>query len=514
MSTRIRITNTSKQPQDIGGRWLQPGGSDVFDLEQVPPEWRAAGVLVDVPDARAGEIERVGDALYVRKADGSRNVLVEAATTPGGGNRLSVAGQRIQTLNPRWWQHAQPQAIRRPLLTPGADAVEQYSAQGGTMSVVPALDTTFGGSAVELLCPAGGASVKAAGVDVQIDADLTLDDVIVMHLYVPPDREGYYNISGWLYQAGKTNARSATFETSALVMLPGVGHVAFARRLSEFTGGSGPLPAAGEYQNYKWLRLQANATAGTPESRLQVLHVEVVRGRTPMVCLTADDNQLSQKDIGARVFNSYGIPMTLFVMTDSPSSGSADHMTWDDLAWMTARGNVVCNHTTSHLRADPAFATVDQWAASVESARDVLISRGYEIGANHFAWCNGARSAPYIERAKKIGLLTARNLNARGINGSYGIPSPLDLPGILQTDRTAAQILADVDAITARGADCTIVTHSFHETTNAGQDMSRAEATTLAKGLRERAEAGTIIVGTVPELWARRQAEAGWSPEV
>lgn len=85
MSTRIRITNTSKQPQDIGGRWLQPGGSDVFDLEQVPPEWRAAGVLVDVPDARVGELERVGDALYVRKADGSRNVLVEAATLPGGG---------------------------------------------------------------------------------------------------------------------------------------------------------------------------------------------------------------------------------------------------------------------------------------------------------------------------------------------------------------------------------------------------------------------------------------------
>ena len=27
-------------------------------------------------------------------------------------------------------------------------------------------------------------------------------------------------------------------------------------------------------------------------------------------------------------------------------------------------------------------------------------------------------------------------------------------------------------------------------------------------------KAGTIIIGTVPELWARRQAEAGWSPEV
>ena len=35
MGTRIRITNNSKQPQDIGGRWVQPGASDVFDADQV-----------------------------------------------------------------------------------------------------------------------------------------------------------------------------------------------------------------------------------------------------------------------------------------------------------------------------------------------------------------------------------------------------------------------------------------------------------------------------------------------
>ena len=464
MSTRIRITNTSKQPQDIGGRWLQPGGSDVFDLEQVPPEWRAAGVLVDVPDARAGEIERVGDALYVRKADGSRNVLVEAAMGPGGGNRLSVAGARFHPLNPRWWSAVQPQAIRRPLITPGIDQLEQYAANGGSLEIAAALDTTFGPLAAELRHPDGGAATKGAGADCAIDADLTLDDVIVVHMYIPPDIGGIYNISGWLYQDGKTAARSVTFETSALVMLPGVGRVAFARRLSEFTGGSGPLPESGAYQNYKWLRIQANATAGSVASRIQVLHVEVMRGRRPMVCLTSDDNRISQKNIGARVFGSYGIPMTLYVMTDSPSSGSVDHMSWDDLAWMTSRGHVVCNHTTSHLRADPAYATVDEWAASVEAARDVLLGRGYAVGANHFAWCNGARSAPYVTRAREMGLLTCRNLNARGINGSYDIPSPQDIPGILQTARTASQILADVDAITARGGDCTIVTHAFHET--------------------------------------------------
>jgi len=85
MGTRIRITNNSKQPQDIGGRWVQPGASDVFDADQVAPEWRAGAVVVESDDPRAGELEREGDRLYVRKADGSRNSLVEAGIGPGGG---------------------------------------------------------------------------------------------------------------------------------------------------------------------------------------------------------------------------------------------------------------------------------------------------------------------------------------------------------------------------------------------------------------------------------------------
>lgn len=84
MGTRIRITNNSKQPQDIGGRWVQPGASDVFDADQVAPEWRAGAVVVESDDPRAGELEREGDRLYVRKADGSRNSLVEAGIGPGG----------------------------------------------------------------------------------------------------------------------------------------------------------------------------------------------------------------------------------------------------------------------------------------------------------------------------------------------------------------------------------------------------------------------------------------------
>lgn len=470
------------------------------------------GDVVDTPDSA------IKSWRYLGAGEWEPNDAVRYTTSPGGGNRLSVAGARFYPLNPRWWSAVQPQAIRRPLITPGLDGSptpELYSAQGGAMTTVEAADQTFGRHALELTCPEGGGATKAAGADVLIDADLTLDDVIVLHMYVPSDIGAYYNISVWLYQTGKTNARSATFETSSIIMMPGVGRVAFARRLSEFTGGTGPLPAdAAAYQNYKWLRVQANATAGGAAARIQLLHVEVLRKRRPMVVLTCDDNQLNQKTVGAPIFQSYGIPMTLFCMTNSPSSGSAEHMTWADLRWMSSRGHVVCNHTTSHLRAEAAYASPAQWAADVERARDALIAQGFADGASHFAWCNGVRSAPYIAEARRIGLLTARSLNSRGVHGTHGIPTPLDMPSVLQTGKTAAQILSEVDLETARGGDCVITTHFFHETTHDGQTMSRAEATALAKGLRERAEAGTIIIGTVPELWARRQAEAGWSPEI
>lgn len=44
---RRKITNTSISPIQIAGRWIQPGGIDTFDVEQLPPEWKNAGVVVD-----------------------------------------------------------------------------------------------------------------------------------------------------------------------------------------------------------------------------------------------------------------------------------------------------------------------------------------------------------------------------------------------------------------------------------------------------------------------------------
>ena len=463
------------------------------------------GDVVDTPDSA------IKSWRYLGAGEWEPNDAVRYTMGPGGGNRISAGGQRLYTTNPRWWQHAQPQAIRRPLITPGVDTVSFHTSNGGVATLAPAEDSRFSPIAVNFTVPDGGAASKFAGVECAIDADLTLDDVIVLYFYVPEDVGGIFSISAWLFQAGPANGIGATFETSTSIQYPGAGVIACARKVADLTG-TGPKPSDNTtYQNYKVLRVQESGAAGGAAGRTQFLHAEVVRRRTPMVCITADDGFLAVRDVGAPVFNSYGVPMTLYVIADRPYGPPANYMTWADINRLAGKGNSICNHTANHTQA--GTATVDEWASDTMRAMDILKSQGHEVGARHFAWVQGVRSKPYVDRAKQIGLLSARTVLSRGVYGSYGVPSPYDIGGISSTGRTAAQMLADIDIEVGRGADCTCVLHDFHETTNDGLIMSRAEATALAKGLRERAEAGTIIVGTVPELWARRQAEAGWSPE-
>ena len=48
-----------------------------------------------------------------RDRGGSHHGLVTYQTGPGGGNRLLAGGQRLHTLNPRWWQHRRAGPRRR-----------------------------------------------------------------------------------------------------------------------------------------------------------------------------------------------------------------------------------------------------------------------------------------------------------------------------------------------------------------------------------------------------------------
>ena len=51
---RRKITNSTPRAIQVAGRWIQPGNSEVFELEQLPPEWRSAGV--EVPDTTVKKV--------------------------------------------------------------------------------------------------------------------------------------------------------------------------------------------------------------------------------------------------------------------------------------------------------------------------------------------------------------------------------------------------------------------------------------------------------------------------
>lgn len=93
--TRVSVTNTTPRPIDIAGRWIQPGSSDVFDLEQVPEEWRAGAQLVETAASNAGELDL--KALRVVRADGSSALIPTVPVAASGAlGKLQAGGQELE----------------------------------------------------------------------------------------------------------------------------------------------------------------------------------------------------------------------------------------------------------------------------------------------------------------------------------------------------------------------------------------------------------------------------------
>ena len=441
-------------------------------------------------------------------------IPLTATVSPSGGvgkfargalPAVSVGDGLFAPIAPRWWS-GEP-VVARPVVIPGESTLTLSGVNGGAAALAPALSTTYGAQAVEISVP-GGASAMSGQATTAIDVDLYLSDTIVVYLYVPPDVGSITTITAELGQAGHTSTRTATLESAATILHPGAGVVAIGRRLSEFTGGAGPIPGDElTTQNYLSLRVKAATGTNPVASRIQVLHVEIIRRKKPMVCVTADDGLLSMRDIGIKIYNQQGVPMTCYLIAGR-LYGNAATISWDDARRLRDKGNAMCNHTYSHFNISEGMAV---WKSDVSKAIDTMISEGFEDGARHLAWVQGSRNAESMAAAREVGLLSARNVLDRGIYGSRGFPQPYDFGGIETQGRTDTTVLALVDTELNRGADCTIVHHEFSETENSGITSSRAVATAIAKGLRARVDAGKCIVGTIPELYARRQAELRWA---
>lgn len=81
--------------------------------------------------------------------------------------------------------------------------------------------------------------------------------------------------------------------------------------------------------------------------------IDHLKNKTPFpprsITITVDDAYKSVIAEGWPRLKAAGLPMTLFVSTDSVDQNSPNYMTWDDIRRLQAEGVTIGHHTASHL---------------------------------------------------------------------------------------------------------------------------------------------------------------------
>jgi poly-beta-1,6-N-acetyl-D-glucosamine N-deacetylase len=128
------------------------------------------------------------------------------------------------------------------------------------------------------------------------------------------------------------------------------------------------------------------------------------------VMMTVDDSYLSFYEAGMPVIRKFGIPISLFVNTDSV--GTPGYMSWEQIREVAAQGVEIGNHTASHayLVEKGAGETDDQWRKRVYD--DILkaqhaFERELGFAPNIFAYPYGEYSSEIIDVLKDLGFIAA-----------------------------------------------------------------------------------------------------------
>jgi hypothetical protein len=436
MGTRIRITNNSKQPQDIGGRWVQPGASDVFDADQVAPEWRAGAVVVESDDPRAGELEREGDRLYVRKADGSRNSLVEAVTGPGGGNRILGRYDSMVT-RPRY-----PAGYTKaPLRSNGLplEGLDEKTCPGATVTLSTDSTNTWNGEPVINVAVTGTPTGSYFQIG-RTTADFTLDtdgqDIanrsILIASKLPAGMPAPSNVNVYISDASFANyARYAC----PFVGVDAYGWSLFQKEVTGTTQLVGTLPSlSGGLRTRVRMDFAATVIAG----EIKVARPKILPLPAPTVIWTNDDGYDEWTWLAAEARKrsldlSFGVSYS-YVGTEGYLNDAGVHDLQDKY------GHEVTNHAgpnTSYLESDLAT-----YMGHVHACTNYLRNLGIDPKtlALH-QYVKGHEDATLRAAMKAAGFVSCRATNTgykaaraaafaaggAGIDGLYNIPNCINL---------------------------------------------------------------------------------------
>lgn len=477
MGTRIRITNNSKQPQDIGGRWVQPGASDVFDADQVAPEWRAGAVVVESDDPRAGELEREGDRLYVRKADGSRNSLVEAGIGPGGVVRNSL-GELV-------WRPGRNQLVKRwprPWAVPhNRDGAAQWTsatpAGGGAITHdLDVSDPLTGLPMTRVTLPAGaGSEQRIDYIDLPIIGDISPDHVWLLPIRIP------YGLSQ-LVRVRVQISGGTSFSTPDIRIIhldsaqlqDGMQVQQFLNHEIHVTGTD--HTTLGTTHRMAWTNQPGQDQFTPPRSlRLRILGISPglvapddvwVGGLsiadpdwcTSAMMWAADDVPSSFHDLALPVFEERGIPVTLNVTSGYTTLRNGEYMNQEQVTAAAQRGHEIWGHTRRHDRMTEG--TAGEKLRALREDVEFWRNRGIETAGKAMAWPFGAFDADAIALAKSLGYKAARATHGVAMCSAAPLCERYALPGLTVENITPNQVRAAINGMVKRGSAITTYMHN------------------------------------------------------
>jgi peptidoglycan/xylan/chitin deacetylase (PgdA/CDA1 family) len=148
---------------------------------------------------------------------------------------------------------------------------------------------------------------------------------------------------------------------------------------------------------------------------IQKLHSKDAHGK--YIVITIDDAFNSFMEHGFPVIKEFGFPATLFINTETVSSG--DYLSWNDLEILAENGIEIGNHTHSHdffLNLDTA-TRYKAFYKDVQLAQE-LIKSNLNIKPTVFAFPYGEFDGGMIEVIKKMGFIGSAAQNS-GVMSVY-----------------------------------------------------------------------------------------------
>jgi hypothetical protein len=260
------------------------------------------------------------------------------------------------------------------------------------------------------------------------------------------------------------------------------------------------------------IRLTTNATNNGTLFHFDSIFIGGILPTKIPVCITLDDSNKESIDM-ANIMNSYGIPVSLFVIdtfVDNVAQ-SATYMTLNECKMMYNKGNHIGMHgdaVNEFVVTPTRMATASNWLRANGFTRD----DGHLYGS----YPNGSYNQATIDYAKTIGIRGLRSLAGKVSNFSVGVePSSSAIyEGILNggiadpfritSDKPASTAVLTTNLNTAINKKAGYLTynHTFSEV------GSRTEWINMAKYLKTQIDAGTIECLTFPKFCQKYDASS------